>query len=147
MQFTFAGNDSEGLQYGASVDQWYRDLLKIAVPPLIAKWERLIGVKVERFFVQRMKTKWGSCSPGSRSLRLNTDLAKKPSECLEYIVVHEMAHQAEAAALFFVATLVSVVVWGCHYYETCRSGLRPARKEDALEWNAMGKTMNQIPSA
>ena len=55
----------------------------------------MIGVKVERFFVQRMKTKWGSCSPGTRSIRLNTDLAKKPRECLEYIVVHEMAHLLE----------------------------------------------------
>ena len=54
-----------------------------------------MGVKVERFFVQRMKTKWGSCSPGSASIRLNTDLAKKPRESLEYIVVHEMAHLLE----------------------------------------------------
>lgn len=51
-----------------------------------------MGVKVERFYVQRMKTKWGSCNPGTRSIRLNTDLAKKPPEYLEYIVVHEMAH-------------------------------------------------------
>jgi predicted metal-dependent hydrolase len=51
-----------------------------------------MGVNVERFFVQRMKTKWGSCNPGNRSIRLNTDLAKKPQQCLEYIVVHEMAH-------------------------------------------------------
>ena len=51
-----------------------------------------MGVKVDRFFVQRMKTKWGSCNPASKSIRLNTDLAKKPPECLEYIVVHEMAH-------------------------------------------------------
>ena len=51
-----------------------------------------MGVKVGRFFVQRMKTKWGSCNPLARSIRLNTDLAKKPPEYLEYIVVHEMAH-------------------------------------------------------
>jgi predicted metal-dependent hydrolase len=42
-----------------------------------------------------MKTKWGSCSPTTRSIRLNTDLAKKPSECLEYIVVHEVVHLLE----------------------------------------------------
>ena len=59
---------------------------------MIAKWELLMGVKIERFFVQKMKTKWGSCNPGSRSIRLNTELAKKPPECLEYILVHEMAH-------------------------------------------------------
>ena len=62
----------------AIVDEWYREQLKKAVPPLIAKWEPLMGVKVERFFVQQMKTKWGSCNPASGSIRLNTDLAKKP---------------------------------------------------------------------
>jgi predicted metal-dependent hydrolase len=79
----------------AVLDEWYRSQLKEAVPQLIAKWEPLMGVKVERFFVQRMKTKWGSCSHGSASIRLNTDLARKPRECLEYIVVHEMAHLLE----------------------------------------------------
>ncbi len=77
------------------LDEWYREQLKAAAPALIAKWEPLMGVKVERFFVQRMKTKWGSCSPDSRNIRLNTDLAKKPPECLEYIVVHEMVHLLE----------------------------------------------------
>jgi predicted metal-dependent hydrolase len=62
------------------------------VPPLIAKWEPLLGVKVERFFVQKMKTKWGGCNARSKSVRLNTELTKKPAECLEYIIVHEMAH-------------------------------------------------------
>lgn len=77
------------------VDAWYRGLMKEAVPPLIAKWEPLMGVSVSRFFVQRMRTKWGSCSPTTRTIRLNTDLAKKPRECLEYIIVHEMAHLLE----------------------------------------------------
>jgi predicted metal-dependent hydrolase len=79
----------------AILEAWYRENLKEAVPALIAKWEPLIGVKVERFFVQRMKTKWGGCSPDSRSIRLNTELARKPPECLEYIVVHEMVHLLE----------------------------------------------------
>jgi predicted metal-dependent hydrolase len=74
------------------LERWYREQIKEAAPDLIASWEPRMGVKVGRFFVQRMKTKWGSCNPGSRSIRLNTDLAKKPRECLEYIVVHEMAH-------------------------------------------------------
>jgi predicted metal-dependent hydrolase len=77
------------------LDAWYRAQLKEAAPPLIAKWGPLMGVKVNRFFVQRMKTKWGSCSRRSAAIRLNTDLAKKPRECLEYIVVHEMAHLLE----------------------------------------------------
>ena len=77
------------------LDAWYREQLKAAAPPVIAKWERLMGVKVERFFVRRMKTRWGSCNPRARTIRLNTDLAKKPRECLEYIVVHELCHLLE----------------------------------------------------
>ena len=77
------------------VAQWYREQIKAAVPTLIAKWEPIVGVNLQRVFVQKMKTKWGGCNPGSRSIRLNTDLAKKPRECLEYIVVHEMVHMLE----------------------------------------------------
>lgn len=77
------------------LEGWYRAQMKEAVLVLVEKWEPLMGVKVQRFFVQKMKTKWGSCSPDSKSIRLNTDLAKKPPECLEYIVVHEMVHLLE----------------------------------------------------
>jgi predicted metal-dependent hydrolase len=87
------GTDEEKKQ--AMVESWYREQLKAAAADFIARWEPLIGVKVEAFFVQRMKTKWGSCNPLHRSIRLNTELAKKPPECLEYIVVHEMAHLLE----------------------------------------------------
>jgi predicted metal-dependent hydrolase len=78
------------------VEEWHREQLWKAVFPLIKKWERLIGVRVRRFFVQRMKTKWGSCNGSAGSIRLNTDLARKPIECLEYIVVHEMVHLLES---------------------------------------------------
>jgi predicted metal-dependent hydrolase len=81
----------------AVVEGWYRRQLRQAVPLLIAKWEPIMGVKVERFFVQRMKTRWGSCNYRAGSIRLNSDLAKKPGEFLEYIIVHEMVHMLEAS--------------------------------------------------
>jgi predicted metal-dependent hydrolase len=87
------GTDEERRQ--GVIAQWYREQVKAAVPELIARWAPLMGVEVERFFVQGMKTLWGSCTPHRRCIRLNTDLAKKPRECLEYIVVHEMTHLLE----------------------------------------------------
>ncbi|MDD2614281.1 MAG: SprT family zinc-dependent metalloprotease [Methanosarcina sp.] len=87
------GTDDKKKQ--AIIDAWYREQLKNALPPLIAKWEPLLGVKVERFFVRRMKTKWGSCNYKARNIRLNTELVKKPQECLEYVIIHEMAHLLE----------------------------------------------------
>ena len=62
------------------------------VPPLLAKWEALMGVKSSKVFVQRMKTKWGSCNPATGRVWFNLELAKKPVQCLEYIVVHELIH-------------------------------------------------------
>lgn len=79
----------------AIMEAWYRQQLREATPALIAHWERLMGVKVGRFFVRHMKTKWGSCNYRARTIRLNTELAKKPRECLEYVVVHELVHLLE----------------------------------------------------
>lgn len=74
---------------------WYRSRLKERIPPLIEKWERLLGLEVKDWGVRTMKTKWGSCNPTARRIWLNLELAKKPPTCLEYIVVHEMMHLHE----------------------------------------------------
>ena len=79
----------------AVLSAWYRDELRKKATPIIAKWELSLGVKVKRCFIQRMKTKWGSCNPQSGNIRLNTELAKKPIECLEYIILHEVVHLLE----------------------------------------------------
>lgn len=74
---------------------WYRQQLKELVPPLITKWEALIGVKVAAWGVKQMKTKWGSCNIEARRIWLNLALVKKPVHCLEYIIVHELVHLLE----------------------------------------------------
>lgn len=77
------------------IHEWHKDLLHEAVPALIQKWEPKLGVKVRAYFLQRMKTKWGSCNHRSRHIRLNTELVKKPKDLLEYVIVHEMIHLLE----------------------------------------------------
>jgi predicted metal-dependent hydrolase len=77
------------------MESWYRDEVRRAVAPVRAKWEEHLGVAVRQTFVQRMKTKWGSCNPHTSNVRLNSDLAKKPPECLDYVVLHELAHLRE----------------------------------------------------
>lgn len=79
----------------AVLDAWYRQQVHEAVPALMARWESLLGVRAERYFVQHMKTRWGSCNHVARTIRLNTELAKKPPVCLEYLVAHEMIHLIE----------------------------------------------------
>lgn len=74
---------------------WHKALLHALIPPLIQKWEPRLNVKVARYFLQRMKTKWGSCNHRAGNIRLNTELAKKPKDLLEYVIVHEMTHLRE----------------------------------------------------
>ena len=76
----------------AVMHAWHKNLLHAAVPRLIRKWERRFGRKVAAYFLQRMKTRWGSCNHKARNIRLNTELVKKPKDLLEYVVVHEMLH-------------------------------------------------------
>jgi len=75
--------------------EWHKSLLHEVVPPLIQRWERKLKVSVSGYFLQRMKTKWGSCNNAAGNIRLNTELAKKPKDLLEYVIVHEMAHLIE----------------------------------------------------
>ena len=77
------------------LEDWYRSELKLIIQELITKWEKKIGVKSESFGIRKMKTKWGSCNTAKKNIRLNTELGKKPKECLEYIVVHELVHLLE----------------------------------------------------
>lgn len=75
--------------------EWYRKQLKAQIPTIIDKWENVIGVKANEWGVKQMRTKWGSCNIDSRRIWLNLELGKKPRQCLEYIVVHELVHLLE----------------------------------------------------
>jgi predicted metal-dependent hydrolase len=75
---------------------WHKSLLHEVVPRLIRKWEAKLGVQVKRYFLQRMKTRWGGCNHRAGHIRLNTELVKKPKDLLEYVIVHEMVHLLEA---------------------------------------------------
>jgi predicted metal-dependent hydrolase len=77
------------------VHEWHKSLLHETVPRLISIWEPRLGVHVAGYFLQRMKTKWGSANPRARHIRLNTELVKKPKDLLEYVIVHEMIHLIE----------------------------------------------------
>jgi hypothetical protein len=77
------------------LDEWYRAELKKIVPKMIEKWEKKIGVKSNEFGIKKMKTKWGTCNIKAKRIWLNLEIAKKPFECLEYIIVHELVHLLE----------------------------------------------------
>ena len=79
----------------AMLYRWYRAQLRKRIPELVAKWEPRIGVTVAEWRIRRMRTRWGTCNPDAGRIWLNSELAKKPVSCLEYVVVHEMVHLVE----------------------------------------------------
>lgn len=79
------------------MEAWYRDQLRNEALPLIKEWERIMQVRINQLFIRRMKTRWGTCNVRKGTIRLNTELAARPLQCLEYIVVHEMTHLLESS--------------------------------------------------
>lgn len=77
------------------INEWHKSLLHEFVPDIIRKWEKKLGVQVRGYFLQRMKTKWGSCNHKAQHIRLNTELVKKPKDLVVYVIVHEMIHLLE----------------------------------------------------
>ena len=86
---------SDAAKRAEVIHEWQKSLLHEVVPALIRKWEPKLKVKVAGYFLQRMKTKWGSCNHREGHIRLNTELVKKPKDLLEYVIVHEMVHLIE----------------------------------------------------
>lgn len=111
------------------LEAWYRGQIRAVLPELIAKWEPIMNVQVGRVFVQRMRTRWGGCNPATGVIRLNTDLAKKPIECLEYIVVHEMAHLLEPTHNARFTSLMDLFLPAWQQLRK-RLNLLPVRHED-----------------
>ena len=78
-----------------ALQSWYREQLKLLIPPLLAKWQPVLGVVASDWGIKKMKTRWGSCNTHARRVWFNLELAKKPAQCLEYVVVHELLHLLE----------------------------------------------------
>lgn len=105
---------------------WYRQQLKLLIPPLINQWEAAIGVKVADWGVKHMKTKWGTCNMPAHRVWLNLELAKKSTQCLEYVLVHEMIHFFERHHNDRFTTLMDSILpsWRLYRDELNRAPLR-----------------------
>lgn len=115
---------SDLFRRAAVMHAWHRSLLHAVIPGLIEKWQNRLGVNVSAYFLQQMKTRWGSCNTRRRHIRLNTELVKKPEDLLEYVVVHELIHLIEPSHNKRFVALMN------QHYPT---------------WRAASAELNQIP--
>jgi hypothetical protein len=116
---------SDEQKRAAVIHEWHKSLLHEAVPPIIRKWEPKLGVNVAGYFLQRMKTKWGSCNHRAGHIRINTELVKKPKDLLEYVIGDDPSAGADAQRAFHRAAerALSDVARGSYGAEraaTCR---------------------------
>ena len=74
------------------LNTWYRQRLQEQLAPLVSRWQQRLGIEVAELRIRRMRTRWGSCNARARRVCLNLDLIRKPPQCLEYVLVHELAH-------------------------------------------------------
>ncbi len=109
----------------AVLQKWYRMRLRDRLPALLAKWEPKVGATAAQVRIKKMKTRWGSCNAADRRLWLNLELAKKPSSCLEFILVHEMVHLLERHHTDRFRSLMDALMptWRLHRDELNRAPL------------------------
>lgn len=86
---------TDAMQRERILQRWYRQQLKLLIPPLIAKWQPRLEAPLAQWGIKRMKTRWGTCNTDARRIWLNLELAKKPVQCLESVIVHELVHLIE----------------------------------------------------
>ena len=116
-------------QREAALQHWYRQELRVRVPPLLARWQATLGVRASHWGIKRMKTRWGSCNPDTQRIWLNLELAKKPEGCIEYIVVHELMHLLERHHNDRFVALLDEHLPAWRHYRSALSGLPLAHEE------------------
>ena len=84
--------ESTAKQRAAFINEWYREQLKSEVAKCLPKWEKITGLQCSSWQSKYMTTRWGSCNTSTKKIWLNLQLAKKPIECLEYVILHELSH-------------------------------------------------------
>ncbi|WP_394173485.1 M48 family metallopeptidase [Thalassotalea litorea] len=77
------------------LNRFYREEMQTSLEKLLPKWQKKLGVESNALNIKKMKTKWGSCNIQAKRIWINLELAKKPPECMEYILVHELIHLLE----------------------------------------------------
>ncbi len=91
----FVRAETTTAQRQRALEDWYREQLRGRIPALLAQWQPILGVVAAEWGIKKMKTRWGSCNIRARRVWFNLELAKKPTQCLEYVVVHELVHLLE----------------------------------------------------
>jgi len=91
----YVSSEADVIMREELMDRFYRAELKKQINILVAKWKKITKIPVRNVHVKKMKTRWGTCNQKRGTIWINLELAKKPTCCLEYVLVHELIHILE----------------------------------------------------
>lgn len=79
------------------MEEFYRTELRPVLEAFVNKWADVMDENPSSFewTILHMQKQWGSCLTSARKIQFNLLLGRVPLRCIEYIVVHEMAHLKE----------------------------------------------------
>ncbi len=117
LMYCYTQPNSTPTQIQTILERWYKQQMQMLLPDLIQYWEAVVGVKVVEWGIRKMKTRWGSCNTKAARIWLNLNLIKKPSICLEYVLVHELVHLLEPSHNKRFYGLMSKFMPQWHEYE------------------------------
>ena len=112
-----------------AVDERYRREVACALPEVVRRAEELVGVHAAGWQVRRMTSRWGSCTPARRTIRISSALAAYPRACLTYVVIHELVHLIEPS---HNARFHALVNRFCPESDACRARHRRPAPDIAL---------------
>ena len=76
----------------AILNDWLRERLKAEIEHYLPLWSGLTGLVPDAWAVRDMTSRWGSCNTRTKKINLNLQLVRYPVICLEYVILHELAH-------------------------------------------------------
>lgn len=104
--------------------EWYRGELRRVLQSATLRCTQVTGIEADDFRIKNMKTRWGTCNIPQRRIWVNLQLVKKPPQCLDYVLIHELVHLVEANHTHRFQELVE------KYYPT---------------WREADKALNEMP--
>lgn len=75
-----------------TVEKFLSDELSSLLKATFEKWSEITGLYSSGVTIRKTKSRWGSCTPSTKKIRMSLYLVSLPEFCIEYVTLHELLH-------------------------------------------------------